>query len=497
MINLSKPRLSAITFFLALLLATLACASLAAPTPELVPTETAPLPTLVAPTEIPATEAQSTPTTESEATEPSEPPAEGQTELTPPADLGELFSPLWEILGIVDEDFVDQPIDKVAMLQGALDAVASAAELSDAQPSVETARAFAVAAKTPADLVEVSVPFWQTWIRSTAPHDVTLMRTAINGMLASLNDQHTSYMDPDQFLQANIPLDGEYEGIGAWVDPDGEYLTIVSPMPDSPAEQAGLKPGDQVIKVDGEDMTGIDGNLVIRRVLGPAGSQVTLTIRREGVPDFDVVITRAKIIVPSVTGEMLEEHNIAYIQLLNFGQNTGDDLRKELQELLAQNPKGLILDLRNNGGGYLLTAIDIASEFIEEGVIMYEVYGDGRRDVYEAYGNGMATEIPMVVLINEGSASASEILAGAIQDYERAPLVGVTSFGKGSVQNWVPLSSEDGAVRVTIARWYTPKERLIHEVGLEPDVFVELTEADIEAGLDPQLDKAIEILLAE
>jgi hypothetical protein len=247
----NKPRLSALAFFLALMLATLACASLAAPTPEALPVETTPLPTLVIPTEIPATETtQPTETDPTEATEPTEPATESQTEFTPPANFSDLFSPFWEVMGIVDEDFVDQPIDKVSMLQGALDAIAAASELSDAQPSADTARNFAVAANTPADLIEVSIPFWQTWLRSTAPQDVTLMRTAINGMLASLNDQHTSYMDPDQFLQANIPLDGEYEGIGAWVDPDGEYLTIVSPMPDSPAEQAGLKPGDQVVKVD-------------------------------------------------------------------------------------------------------------------------------------------------------------------------------------------------------------------------------------------------------
>jgi len=320
------------------------------------------------------------------------------------------------------------------------------------------------------------------------------MRAAIHGMMASLGDEHTSYMDPDQYLQANIPLEGEYEGIGAWVDPDGEYLTIVSPMPDSPAEGAGLEPGDQVIKVDGEDMTGIDGNLVIRRVLGPAGSEVTLTIRREGVEDFEVTLTRAKIIIPSVTGEIFEDSQIAYVQLFQFGQDTDAELRDILSDLLAQNPTGLILDLRNNGGGYLRTAIEITSEFIGDGVVMYEVYGDGKRDTYDALGDGLATEIPMVVLINEGSASASEILAGAIQDYERAPLVGMTSFGKGSVQNWIPLTSEDGAVRVTIARWYTPKERLIQDVGLTPDVVVEFTEADAQANLDPQLEKAIEIL---
>lgn len=494
----THSRFAVISFFLVLVLATLACASLSAPTPTLPPTEAIPLPTLVVPTDIPPTDVEPT---EADAT-PTEPEATETTSsepgtFTPPADFTNLFDPFWEVFQIVDSEFVDQPIDKVAMLQGALDAIATTAELSDAQPTAEDARAFAVAAETPQDLVEVSVPFWQTWIRSTAAHDEVLMRTAINGMLASLGDQHTSYMDPDQFIQANIPLEGEYEGIGAWVDPDGEYLTIVSPMPGSPAEAAGLKPGDQVVKVDGEDVTGIDGNLVIRRVLGPAGSEVVLTIRREGEADFDVTITRAKITIPSVTGKMLEENNLAYIQLLNFGQNTGDELRGILEELLAQNPDGLILDLRNNGGGYLVTAIDIASEFIQDGVVMYEVYGDGERDTYESLGDGIATDIPMVVLINEGSASASEILAGAIQDYGRAPLVGVTSFGKGSVQNWIPLSSEDGAVRVTIARWYTPEERLIHEVGLTPEYVVELTEADIEAGTDPQLDKAIELLHAK
>jgi carboxyl-terminal processing protease len=492
----SQPRMAVISFFLALVLTTLACTTLLAPDNEVVIADATSVPVLVIPTTVPPTE-----NIEPEIPEATNPPAEtqpaveGETEITPPSNFSGLFAPFWEVWEIVDAEFVDQPVDHVAMLQGALDAIATVSELSDVQPTTDSVRNFAIAAGTPDDLVEISLPFWQTWIRTTAPQDETLMRAAIHGMLGSLGDQHTSYMDPDQFIQANIPLAGEYEGIGAWVDPDGEFLTIISPMPDSPAEAAGLKPGDQVIKVDGEDMTGIDGNLVIRRVLGPSGSQVILTIRREGVEEFDVTITRAKIVIPSVTGEILEEHNLAYVQLFNFGKDTDAELREVLNDLLAQNPSGLILDLRNNGGGYLVTAIEIASEFIEEGVIMYEDYGDGERDTYDALGNGVATTIPMVVLINEGSASASEILAGAIQDYDRAPLVGMTSFGKGSVQSWIPLTSEDGAVRVTIARWYTPKERLIHEIGLTPDVVVEFTEADAEAEIDPQLDKAIEILL--
>ncbi len=349
---------------------------------------------------------------------------------------------------------------------------------------------------------ELFIPFWETW---EIIHDqyidqpvdnTTLMRGAISGMLDSLGDQHTSYMDPDQYMQANIPMDGEYEGIGAWVDTTSEYLTIISPMPNSPAEEAGLIPGDQVIMIDGEDMTGIDGSLVIRKVLGPAGSKVVLTIRREGKPEpFDVTIIRKKIIVPSVDSKMLEE-NIGYVQIMTFGADTRSELRENLEGLLEQNPIGLIVDLRNNGGGYLQTAVEVGSEFIAEGVILYEDYGyDDGMEEFNANKGGLATEIPLVLLVNEGSASASEIVAGAIQDHQRGPLVGATTFGKGSVQNWIELRNNQGAVRVTIARWLTPDKRQIHETGLTPKFLVEFTEEDFLAELDPQLDKAIEVLL--
>jgi len=344
-------------------------------------------------------------------------------------------------------------------------------------------------------------PFWESWqivheyYIDQPVDDTLLMRGAIRGMLDSLGDQHTSYMDPDQYLQANIPIDGEYEGIGAWVDTSAEYLTIISPMPGSPAEEAGLLPGDQVIKIDGEDMTGIDGSLVIRKVLGPAGSKVMLTILREDEPElFDVQITRAKITVPSVDSRMLEDQ-VAYVQILTFGEDTIEDLQDQLRELFKEDPVGLIVDLRNNGGGYLQTAVDVGSEFISSGVILYEDYGpDQGIEEYRAKRGGLATDIPLVLLVNEGSASASEIVAGAIQDLNRAPLVGTTTFGKGSVQNWIALDNQQGAVRVTIARWLTPNKRQIHEIGLTPDFEVELTEQDVLDELDPQLDKAIEVL---
>jgi carboxyl-terminal processing protease len=363
---------------------------------------------------------------------------ESQSSSATPAELEELFKPFWESWSIVEEQYVDQPVDQTQMMRG-----------------------------------------------------------AIQGMLDSLGDQHTSYMDPDLFKQQSTPLEGEYDGIGAWVDVNGEYVTIISPMPGSPAEEAGLQPDDQVIAVDGDDKTGIDGNIVLRDILGEAGTQVTLTILRPSTMEtFDVTITRKKIEIPSVTSEMIE-NNIAYIQLINFGDKTHTDLKNQLKDLLKNEPRGIILDLRNNGGGYLNTAIEVTSEFVSESPLMYEEFGDGTRTTYKTRPNGIATEIPLIVLINEGSASASEIMAGAIQDYGRALLVGKQSYGKGSVQNWIPLRDDQGAVRVTIARWLTPLERQINEVGLAPDVEVEFTEEDFNAGIDPQLDKAIELLLEQ
>lgn len=354
---------------------------------------------------------------------------------------------------------------------------------------------------TSQELQELFAPFWQAWdlaheeFVDQPVDDTLLMQGAIRGMLEALGDQHTSYLDPELFEQSNSRLQGEeYEGIGAWVNITGEYLTIISPMPGSPAEKAGLKAGDQVIAVNGEDMTGVDGEMVRQKMIGPRGTKVTLTIHREGQEEpFDVTVTRQAIVTPSIDARMLDG-NIAYVQLFTFGDDTDRKLRSELRKLLARKPDGLILDLRNNGGGYLETAINVTSEFINQGVVMYEEYGDGSLTVFEARRGGVATKVPLVVLINEGSASASEIVAGAIQDRERGQLVGVTSFGKGSVQNYTPLKDDQGAVRITIARWLTPNKRQIHEVGLEPDVVVELTDEDIIAGLDPQLDKAIELL---
>ncbi|NOH01510.1 MAG: S41 family peptidase [Chloroflexi bacterium] len=356
---------------------------------------------------------------------------------------------------------------------------------------------------TPEEMQALFAPFWEAWnlvhenYVNQPVDDLALMRGAIRGMMESLGDEHSSYMDPEDYKQANASLEGEYEGIGAYVDTTTEYLTITSPIPGSPAEKAGLLPGDQIVAIDGEDMTGIDAELVRLKVLGPAGTTVHLTVLRENKEELlEFEIVRARITIASASGEMLDG-GIAYVQVATFGTRTMPELKAALTELMAQNPKGIILDLRNNGGGYLQTAVEVTSQFVDEGVVLYEQYGNGDRTTYEVLPGGMATDpaVPMLVLINEGSASASEIVAGALQDLGRAKLVGTDSYGKGSVQNWIPLSGDNGAVRVTIAKWLTPSEKTIHDIGLTPDYPVEMTPEDREADRDPQLDEAVRILL--
>jgi carboxyl-terminal processing protease len=352
------------------------------------------------------------------------------------------------------------------------------------------------------DTQALFAPFWEAWniVHTqyiTQPvNDEQLMQGAIRGMISSLGDEHSSYMDPVEYNQAStVLMQGEYEGIGAWVNTTvNKYLTINRPMPGSPAEKAGLKPGDQIIAIDGQDMTGISPEVARSRVIGPKGTTVRLTILREGeTKPFDVEIHRASITVPTVETKMLD-NKIAYISLYDFGEKTPQQLRDALTILMKQDPKGIILDVRNNLGGLLTTAIEVASEFIGDGTVMFEKYGNGQQETFTAQKGGLATKIPLVVLINQYSASASEIVAGAVQDRGRGSLVGVTSFGKGTVQVWSPLSNNQGAVRITVAQWMTPNGTNVTHVGLKPDVEVKMTEEDIKANRDPQLDKAVELL---
>ncbi len=365
---------------------------------------------------------------------------------------------------------------------------------------------FATGHFLPYSTYNLFVPFWNAWndvhqnYVDQPVDNAKLLQGAISGMMQSLGDPHSLYLSPQDYADANSQLVGNYAGIGAYVDISGKLLTITKPIPNSPAEKAGLQEGDQIIAVDGQDVTGLIPELVRQKVLGPDGTTVTLTIQRPGqAAPFTVQIKRAQIVIPSVISKMLT-NNIAYIQITTFGDTTASDLHKQLAALMAQNPKGLILDLRYNGGGVLSTAISVASEFIPSGVIVTEKAGNGKLTPHDAISGGLATNnsLPMIVLVNAYSASASEIVAGALQDTGRAKLLGVTTYGKGTVQLWIPLSNNktdnQGAVTVTIARWLTPKGNTIDKKGLTPDIVVQMTADDLKAGKDPQLDAAVQQL---
>jgi len=325
-----------------------------------------------------------------------------------------------------------------------------------------------------------------------------LIQGAINGMLETLGDQHTAYMPPNEFELLNGGFSGSYSGIGALVEAEDEKLFVVSPFDGSPAKAAGIKPGDEIVKVDDTFVSEFDDPMsAITLVRGLKGEPVTLLIRRDSAT-FEVTIIRDVIPLVSASGEMRED-GLAYVRVAEFSQTTVRQLREALGEVLTQTPKGLILDLRGNPGGSLDAAIGVTSEFIGEGVIMLEEWGDGRQNTYMARSGGLATDpnLPLVVLVDAGSASASEIVAGAIQDRERGILIGELTYGKGTVQNWHDLGPENGGVRITIARWLTPNGKWVHDQGLTPDMVVEETDTDLEADDDVQLERAVQFLLGK
>jgi len=343
--------------------------------------------------------------------------------------------------------------------------------------------------------------FWEAWqlIENQFYGELPTMQEvtygAIRGVLVAIGDDGTSFIDPERAAIMREDITGGFEGIGAVVNmlPNGR-LIIVEPLPGRPAAQAGIQQGDLVLQVDDTPIQNMTLMEAVSLIRGPAGSTVRLTILRKGVKEpFEVAIVRARIEVEVVQSRMLDD-DIAYVKLTEFNAKATKELKEALQELMAQEPKGLIFDLRSNPGGFLQTSVEVASQFLDEGLVLTEKGRGGLEKEYPVESGGLATEVPLVVLINMGSASASEIVAGAIQDSGRAILVGERSFGKGSVQ--LPHTLSDGSeLRVTIARWFTPKGDEIQGIGIIPDIEVEMTLEDLEAGQDPQLERAVEYLL--
>ena len=318
----------------------------------------------------------------------------------------------------------------------------------------------------------------------------TLLTGAIKGMVSSLGDPHSIYMDPKMFKDFMVETEGSFGGVGIVLGAKEKVLTVVSPIEGTPGEKAGIKSGDSIIKINGQDTKTMALDEAVSKIRGPEGTQVTLTILR-GQDIRDYTLTRSNIQIKTVSGKMLPE-NIGYMRISMFNEQTNNEFVKKYQELEKEGMKAIILDLRDNPGGLLDECVKVANKFVPKGPVVSVVTRDGRRDT--STSNLEAVKYPCVVLVNGGSASASEIVAGAIQDTGAGTLIGTKTFGKGSVQTIMRLDG-GAAIKLTIAKYYTPGGRSINGVGIEPDVKVDLPEKrDGTEMRDTQLGKVLEIV---
>ena len=322
---------------------------------------------------------------------------------------------------------------------------------------------------------------------------------AISGMVKSLEDPYTVFMPPQDTKTFMEDVSGVFEGVGMEIDIRKGQLLVIAPLEGTPAQKAGLRAGDKILKVDDTYTRDITIDEAVNLIRGPKGTEVVLTILRG---DWDkakeIKIIREAIEIPSLRWELKEEEGtipIAYLKLYHFSEKASADFRKAALEILDTRAEKIILDLRNNPGGYLGVAQDIAGWFLEKGqIVVIEDFGENKeKKEYKAKGNAMFANYPVVILINQGSASGSEILAGALRDNRGVKIVGETSFGKGSVQELEKLK-DNASLKITVAKWLTPKGDLITDKGLKPDVEIEISDEDYDEERDPQLNKAIEII---
>ncbi len=344
--------------------------------------------------------------------------------------------------------------------------------------------------------------FWETWqtiqdkyVGKAEINVQELIYGAISGMVDSLNDPYTVFLKPDDAKRFVEDVKGSFEGVGMEIDIKDGQLQVVAPLEGTPAQKAGLRAGDKIMSVDGKSTVDITTDEAVSLIRGQKGTEVVLTIfREEWGENRDIKIIRGVIDIPSLKLEIRDD-NIAYLKLYQFSEVASFDFRDAAAKILNSDADRIIIDLRNNPGGYLDVAQDIAGWFLEKNqVVVVEDFGGAEEPYsYLAQGNSKLLAYPVVILINKGSASGSEILAGALRDNRGIKLIGETSFGKGSVQELAELR-DGSSLKVTIAKWLTPKGDFITDKGLEPDIMVEMTDEDYNAGRDPQLDKAVEII---
>ena len=344
--------------------------------------------------------------------------------------------------------------------------------------------------------------YWETWhiiedkFYGDVPDGPAPVYGAIRGALSTLQDPYTIFVEPQPRALEKAELEGQFGGIGAFVSRGAQGEAILTPMVDSPAEQAGMQEGDRLLKVDETPITPqMTTDEIVLLIRGQVGTQVRLTLERVGVAEPVVLTVTRKIIeTPSVEWRVLEQDaNTGYIRIRLFTERTSRELERAVQDLKEAGATRLILDLRDNGGGLLDAAVEVASQFLHEGVVLYEDRRGEPEKLYSVKQGGLALDLPLAVLVNGGTASASEIVAGALRDHERGPLIGERTFGKGSVQLVYDLSDKS-SLHVTVARWLTPNRHRIEGEGLAPDVEILLSEEDRASGADPQLEQAITYL---
>jgi carboxyl-terminal processing protease len=334
---------------------------------------------------------------------------------------------------------------------------------------------------------------------------------AIKAMLESIHDPYAAYFDAAEFRTIEqMNLQGTYGGIGAMVTIKDGQVTVIAPIAGTPAEKAGIRPGDKILTIDGNSTQGMSLEEAVLKVQGDPGTKVTLEVLHQGEEaPITIVITREEINLPSVYPEIIQgnattttapsptvtplPNGLAVITITYFSERTGDEITSALKNVLANGAKGIVLDLRDNPGGTLDSAVIVASQFLKQGIVVYALDSSGKKETWDVKPGGLATDLPLAVLVNSNSASASEVVAGALQDYGRAPLIGNQTFGKGSVDHFKQLS-DGSAIYISIGRWFTPNGRQIEGNGLTPDMVVNTTEQDIQQGKDPQLDRAIEYI---
>lgn len=321
--------------------------------------------------------------------------------------------------------------------------------------------------------------------------DDKMIYTAIQGLVAGLGDQYSVFFPPTDAESFLSEIQGQFEGIGAEIGLKKERMTVIAPLPDSPAEKAGMRAGDHILAVDGTDVGGMSVSEVVALIRGEKGTIVKISLSRQDSDEVvELEITRDTIQVQSVKWAMLPDTHIAKIEISSFSDDTVQAFQKAVGEIVVQNPSGVILDLRNNPGGYLDAAVDVAGSFLAKGdTVLIEQHGDGQEKEYRTDTEPTLGTLPVVVLVNQGSASAAEILAGALKDQGRATLLGETTFGKGSVQD-VKRFADGSLLKLTIAHWLTPNKTLIQDTGIDPDHTVTMAADDFSNDRDPQLDAA-------